>query len=311
MIAIFFLGIILVIVSVVGGLDLKTIAGFFNEDEAYGELITYTTTQDIHEVNFSFEERHIYVSFSDSDEIQFAYYAHENDRWSFDNQDGILAITQKKQFNLLNNITFKYTSKEVKTVIITLPLDMIHTINIRTNVGSVDLNGANQSFDYVNISTDTGSIKAYDFESLETRLRTKTGSIDIQRTQLETVYLSSSTGNISVGHMHANDLDVRNSTGNVTISQSNVLTTIKVTCSTGKVRLLETTAEAYDLKTSTGSISFTNTNMSEVEIKYDLRVSTGTIRINGLSQGNRYTTAQGTVTLKAETSTGKIDITTE
>lgn len=285
------IGILLVVISFSLGFNFKVIGNFFTEDEAYGEELSYTTLASITEIDFSFDDRHVDIKFIDTEETKLTYYAHEQDTWTFSDEEGVLNVTQKKSFNLFNNITFRFSSKKVKTVTVFLPLNMIDIININTNVGSIELDGADDVFDFIDIATDTGSIKAYDFETSSLRLRSKTGSVNVARIKANSVYFSSSTGNVVITDLEANDLEVRNSTGDI--------------------RLNRATSTYFDLKTSTGNIIFTNTNLNLVVIKYDLKVSTGSIRVNGNAQGNRYQTTIGDISLKAETSTGKITVTTE
>lgn len=324
-------GILFIVISLIGGLNIPIIGGFFNEDEAYGEQLNYEAISSIDHIDFDFEDRHVDITYIESGNISFTYYAHEDDTWTLIEDDGVLSVKQTRKFGFFKGFNFKFSSREVRTVDLYIPFDMIDHLSIDTNVGDIDLDLGDMVLVDVNLSSDTGNIDAQNFSSETLELTADTGNIKLTDVEVETTInaqndtgdirftrtsaidmdLDTSTGNIVLDEISCETLITKNSTGDIRVTDSEILTSLKANTSTGVVRIENTDSLAYDLKTSTGDIVFIHHDLSLVTIKYDLDVSVGNINIDGLNQGTRHSTPTGDISITAESSTGNIRITTQ
>ncbi|TNF07346.1 MAG: hypothetical protein EP317_04905 [Bacillota bacterium] len=324
-------GILFIVISIIGGLNIPIIGGFFNEDEAYGEELGYESSTEIDTIDFEFDDRHVNVTYIESGQISFSYYEHEDDTWTFSEENGVLSVIQTRKFSFFAGFNFKFSSREVRTVDLFIPLDMIDNLSINTHVGDIDLDLGGMVLVDVKLSSDTGDVEATMFESETLELSTDTGNIELSDADISTtidvsndtgdirlenvsavqIDCSTSTGNIYLDEVSAEALELRNSTGNINIQDSEILTSIKATTSTDNISVENTNALSYDLRTSTGNVIFNHDDLSGVTIKYDLIVSVGNITIDGQSQGTRHSTATGDISIKASSSTGNIRIRTQ
>lgn len=303
---------LMILGALFGGMNFSVVSNFFKDDEAYGDIKEFEASELIIELSINFDDRNIVIEYIESGSLSLTYYEHEKDQWSINEEDGKLTITQKRTFSLLNNFTFKYTSREVKTVTIFVPLNTLLVLDAHTDVGDVSINLSDSELTTVELSTDTGNISVKDLIITQNLIaNSDTGNISLEFVEAQTMVISCDTGRVKIDDSKAETITVSNSTGDVVIKRTEANNLLKVTTQTGRVDVRNTSSINYQLKTSTGNIYFEYTELASETISYDLKVSVGTIYLNSQSQGNRHQTTSGDISIKAESSTGNIRIITQ
>jgi len=324
------LGLVMAVAAFFMGLDIAGLRGFFNDDEAYGEMLTETTSETVDTINIDVETRHIIVHMVESDDISVTYYAHESrDTWTFGVESGVYTIKQKEKVVFFNFMNYKYVSQEVRSLHLYLPQDVIFTFDLSTSVGDIRLQFDQDTItDDLALSSNTGSVYVKNVSAPSMNLTTNTGSIIVQNAtvhgaldaqsntgsisltdlSVSALNLDSDTGSITLTRVEATSLIASVDTGRVSITDSEFIDDVDISTSTGGINITHTIASSFDLSTSTGDVRITSTDTSNY--RYDLRTSTGTIRINGDNQGNRHSTSTGAILVKIYVSTGDITIST-
>lgn len=324
------LGLVMAVAAFFMGLDIAGLRGFFNDDEAYGEMLTETLSDDIHTIEMDVETRSIIVHVVESSDITVTYYAHESrDTWTFDVVDNIYTVTQKEKVGFFNFLNYKFVSEDIKTVHLYIPADVVYTMNLETSVGAVRVEFDEViTFDDLTLSSNTGSVYVENVivETLHATTDTgyvmikevesegvivadsDTGSLSLTDVVAESFELDSDTGSITLTRIEASTLEASVDTGRVTVTDSSFTGGVDIHTSTGDINITDTVASSFDLSSSTGDVDFTSTTLGDY--RYDLRTSTGTIRVDGANQGDRHSTTTGSVLIKVEVSTGNITINT-
>lgn len=286
----FIVGIVLTIISFTSGLTFEMVEDYLNDDESYSDMMTYTTSLAISEINFDFDDRNIVVERVDSPELLITYYEHEDDTWTISEQNGILSIDQKRESNIRFMFNFKFTSRSLKTVKLYIPDIYELDLNLETHVGDIKIVNTNSSIKVLNIKSNTGDIDVLG------------GSYDEFTAVLD-------TGNIILSEMNLATILTSTETGNVRVEDSVLTGQLQITSQTGDIKVYNTIASGYDLDTSTGNIDYRY--VQALDLRYDLKVTTGYIKIDGNKQGTRHSTTTGSVLFKAESTTGNIIVTTQ
>lgn len=303
---------LMVIGALFGGMNFSAISDFFKDDEAYGEIQGFDATDLITELEIDLADRHINIEYIESDTLSFTYYEHKQDQWTIEEERGKLTITQKRTFNLLNHISFKYTSKEVKTVNIFIPIDTLLVLDAKTDVGDIDVDLSHSELTSVQLSTDTGDIDIKNIQITQSLTAdSDTGDIHLEFVEAQSMVLQCDTGTVKIDDSKADTINARSSTGDILIKRTEAINLLKATTQTGKVDIRGSQSTDFQLKTSTGDIYFEDYTLSDMIISYDLKVSVGKIYLNNQSQGNRHQTTGGDISIKAESSTGNMRINTQ
>jgi len=303
---------LMILGALFGGMNFSVVSNFFKDDEAYGDIKGFEASELITELSINLDDRNIIIEYIESGSLSLTYYEHKRDQWSFSEEDGTLTITQKRVFSLLNNFTFKYTSREVRTLTIFVPIHTLLVIDAHTDVGDVSVDLSDTELTTVDVSTDTGNISAKDLIVTQNLVaNSDTGNISLEFVEAQSMVIRCDTGRVKIDDSKAETITVNNSTGDVVIKRTEANNLLKVTTQTGRVDVRNTSSINYQLKTSTGNIYFEYVELAGETISYDLKVSAGTIYLNSYSQGNRHLTTGGDISIKAESSTGNIRIITQ
>lgn len=308
-IAILFLGVVFIAANAMGVFS-SGIFDFLNDDQSYGDLEHYELTETITGLDLDFEYRHVIIeSIEEEGTFGFSYYAHEDDFWDFSIVEGVLTIKQERH-SLFSFFQFLYyTSKEKQTVTIYLPVSMIDTLNLHTDVGDINITLYTiETLDLLHASATTGDITMNDGSINDLSLTVTTGDIVFNRIDSTgDIIVRATTGDITLDMITSATLDIKATTGDVVGSQSTISSTVKIEIITGDIDLDEVDATSYDFKTTTGYISFKNYGTETY--RYDLETTLSDIIVNQVSQGDRHVTTIGDRSIKARTTTGKITIT--
>ncbi len=304
---VFGLGMLLIVVGIVTGASFTPIFGFFNEDDKYGDLMTYEVTDYVDTIRIDTSVRDLSVVLTDDEDLYMTYYEHEDDTWVIDEEDGVLLVEQdrKVRFRLFN---FGFSSSEFRELTVYLPRDGDYALDFRTQVGKIDLAFAEvEAFESVRIQSSTGNITLKNLDvAADFEVKTQTGSMDLDKITCQDLEAMVSTGKMTLENIAANALDLTNSTGKIQVSDSVIANDVNAQNSMGDIVMTRVTASAFDLESSTGSIEVILD--SALSIEFDLRTTLGEVEVFGQDQGQKHVTNTGDIILKASVSTGSIKI---
>lgn len=327
-------GVILIGVGIMGGMDARRITSTFNQSEAYGDPIYYTQSEIIDHLVIDVAVKHIDISFSESESLKLTYYSHTDDIWEIEENLGVLTITQTQKVRLLIGFNFGFVSRELLTLKVEIPQQWVLDYDLKTKTGDIKLTGmfldpilmsrllaktinlesdtghievTNMSTSSLELKTDTGDIAILNMLVIENIIATNsTGVIHFEDSFAQEVDIFGSTGRIEVENLHVLSLNINSDTGQVIIKDSEVESQIVVRLSTGRIGLFNVSAVTYELKTNTGDVEVEL--LSLLDTRFDLNTNTGKIMIDGINQGDRHLTTTGSISLNAETGTGNIYI---
>lgn len=322
-------GMIMVIASFFMGSSLLEITGFFNDEESYSEVMTIDVTDQVSTLIIDVETRHLIFHESTDDQMHIMYRIHESkDEWVFNDEvPGTYEITQDEKQPFFNWFNFSFVSDEYREVNVYIPSDWVMTLTLSSSVGDIELSyDSEQNFETLDLSTDTGSIVLKNVSANSLEADCDTGDVSLVNLNIQgDIKVTNSTGSISMDNVIAQDVDLHTSTGRIT-SENFDFSTLDAHVSTGRIQLEEGTIDGNCvLQSDTGSITVTLVNAAGFNIdsstgdvtltaedlslfRYDLETDTGTIRIDGMSQGNEHQTSTGSILLIVSVNTGNITI---
>jgi len=323
------IGLVMAVLAFFMGLDPANLKGFFTDTEAYGEMLTETSDQTLNEIHVDVDTRNIIVHYVEEDTFSMTYYKHESkDTWTFDDTvEGIFSVTHKEKNIFFNFLIFKYVPVELRTVNLYIPQGWVIDYQLRTDTGDTRL-----SFDEtiivgsLTITSDTGDTYVNNVETEDVSIESDTGNIVLRDVLADgSITLSNNTGNISLTDVTGEDITSTDDTGNttftrvigdqvsidvdtgrITLENSTFTGALVITSSTGDVIITEAMATSYDIESDTGDVrlTFEDTSM----FSYDLKTDVGNIKVDGISQGTRHVTTNGSIQIKIDVDTGNIRI---
>ncbi len=306
----FILGIGFVVASFAYGANFNELRDLFDDSDQYSEVKSYNFSESATKIMIDVEERHIEFVYSDVSYVTVDYREHENDTWTFDLEGDTIEITQKKA-NRWRFINFGFTPKVYKEMTIFLPIGTEYAFDVSTNVGAITFDfDQTESVIELIANSDTGSIKINnvnvqgDFD-----LSSDTGSISLNDITGNKLSVDLSTGSCEVKNFMFNHVEVYTSTGDVLLENGEASLTVNAHVSTGSIEVNKVASNAFDLSSSTGDVLIITEQADS--LYFDLKVSTGRIRVYGQNQGTTHVTQSSTtqtILLKVRTSTGNITI---
>lgn len=328
-------GVILIGVGIAGGMDTSRISSTFNQNEAYGEPIHYTESEQIDKLVIDVAVKHVDVSYTESDSLKLTYYSHTDDIWEVKRDLDVLTIsqTQKVKF-VIFGFNFGFVDRELLTLKVEIPQHWVLDYDLTTNTGDIKMIGkfldpifmSRLLAKTISIESDTGDVEVTYLSTPSLELKTDTGDIAIlnmlvienikatnstgvihfEDSYAQEVDIFGSTGRIEIENLHVLSLNIDSDTGQVIIKDTEVDSLIRVRLSTGRIGLFDVSAATYDLKTNTGDVEVEL--ISLLDTRFDLSTNTGKIMVDGINQGDRHVTTTGSISINAETETGNIYI---
>lgn len=189
-----------------------------------------------------------------------------------------------------------------------LPNAQYDKLSIKENTGDVEI-AKDFTFESINISTSTGSVKNYASAQKLIGIKTSTGNIKVKNISASALDLSVSTGNITAETIACDgDIKVHVSTGCTQISDAKCMT-ISSSGSTGDISLKNTIAtEKLSIERSTGDVKLDGSDAAELFIKTD----TGSVKGSLLSDKIFFVKSDtGSINVPKTGNGGKCDITTD
>ncbi|MBQ1259966.1 MAG: DUF4097 family beta strand repeat protein [Clostridia bacterium] len=189
-----------------------------------------------------------------------------------------------------------------------LPLSEYRDLYVKTDTGAVEI-PKDFTFENIEITENTGSVKCYASASDSLKIKTTTGSIRIEGVSANYIDLSVSTGKVTLSDtVCAGDVSVNVSTGNAELSDVSCKN-LTSNGSTGGISLVNVIAtEKLSVERSTGSVKFSRSDASDILVKTD----TGNVSGSLLSEKVFITsTDTGRIDVPKTASGGRCEITTD
>ena len=325
-IILFIIGTVLTMVAFANGVKIDGITEFITDDESYGTALVFESETSLDKLDIDLDTRNIEISVTTEDHIVVTYHEQERDTWILNELNGTLSVKQTVETSFFNWFNFKIASYEVRTVYIEIPASWVLEYSLVSNTGnikyiegpttatdlSVDSNTGNLTLKNVNMDSllvrmDTGNVLLEDLEILgNLDAESDTGNITLNDVISLQALLETETGNITMTNLTATLLSADTATDNIALINSAISGAVTLSTNTGNITVTNTTGTGFDLTSDTGNIRYTST--TSVDLRYDLRTTTGKVLVNGDDQGSKHSTSTGTILLKAKTTTGNITI---
>ncbi|MCR5672990.1 MAG: DUF4097 domain-containing protein [Lachnospiraceae bacterium] len=218
------------------------------------------------------------------DSYKIEYKAEEGREPVIEESNGKLKITQSPQ-------SFRFFGININS------LDEYYTITVPEGAGQIDINAKTSSgdimTDHVNISgklhASSGDILVSNSEGKELDLSASSGEIKCDSVKADKVEIDVSSGEIELLRVFADDLKCETSSGDININ--------------------ETEVSDFDAHASSGEVTACLIG-DEDDFSYELKASSGDIKLNGQKIEDKYEKDNGTDNkIKIKTSSGDIDIT--
>ena len=242
---------------------------------------------------------------SDNEKCSVVCYEEEKVKHSVSVKDDTLTVEAVNTKKWYEHIGINIGSPKITVY---LPLSEYRDLYVKTNTGAVEI-PKDFTFENIEITENTGSVKCYASASDSLKIKTTTGSIRIEGVSANYIDLSVSTGKVTLSNtVCAGDVRVNVSTGNAELSG--------VSCKnltsngrTGGISLINVIAtEKISVERSTGSVKFSRSDASDILVKTD----TGNVSGSLLSEKVFITsTDTGRIDVPKTASGGRCEISTD
>ena len=221
-----------------------------------------------------------------------------------------------------NGVRYNYLEFELGS-----PFRRLHRNNIRIYAPS--------TVNHFDVNTTTGTIRISDIDTSSVNLRTTTGNIHFSDGQLPHGYMRTNTGTIRVS-LHENTsthLQAQTSTGNIHFGggwlqnsefrtntgtirvDAQIVGSFSANATTGNIHINDYSlshefhgGDGIQIGATTGTIRF-STNAPESDFNYNMSISTGTMRTNGVRRDTRnFSGGSGNMPLNVRATTGNIHL---
>lgn len=242
---------------------------------------------------------------SDNEKCSVVCYEEEKVKHSVSVKDDTLTVEAVNTKKWYEHIGINIGSPKITVY---LPLSEYRDLYVKTDTGAVEI-PKDFTFENIEITENTGSVKCYASASGSLKIKTTTGSIRIEGVSANYIDLSVSTGKVTLSNtVCAGDVSVNVSTGNAELSGVSCKN-LTSSGSTGGISLVNViVAEKLSVERSTGSVKFSRSDASDILVKTD----TGNVSGSLLSEKVFITsTDTGRIDVPKTASGGRCEITTD
>lgn len=242
---------------------------------------------------------------SDNEKCSVVCYEEEKVKHSVFVKDDTLTVEAVNTKKWYEHIGINIGSPKITVY---LPLSEYRDLYVKTNTGAVEI-PKDFTFENIEITENTGSVKCYASASDSLKIKTTTGSIRIEGVSANYIDLSVSTGKVTLSNtVCAGDVRVNVSTGNAELSGVSCKN-LTSSGSTGSISLVNVIAtEKLSVERSTGSVKFSRSDASDILVKTD----TGNVSGSLLSEKVFITsTDTGRIDVPKTASGGRCEISTD
>lgn len=238
------------------------------------ETNEYTISEHFDNISILTDTADITFLPSDSKETIVVCKEQENIRYSVMIEDGTLkiALTDTRKWYEYIGINFGTSA-----ITVYLPEAEYGTLYIKESTGNIEVPNA-FSFESIDISASTGSVKNYASAAEGIKIKTSAGDIVVENVSAAALDLSVSTGMITASSVNCKgDVTLKVSTGETSLTN---ITCQNLTSSgdTGKIRLTNVYAEgSMQIERSTGDVTFENADAASIYVETDTGDVRGTL----------------------------------
>ena len=204
------------------------------------------------------------VEIKQGDDYSLSYECAEHLRPEFRIDEGKLVISDRKVKNRFFQVGTGLFGKESRMTI-TLPED--------------------SSLISLSSETDVGNIRVGDISVGEAKFEADTGNISTDGVRATVLTLEADAGNVSVSDSEAKELNIKTDAGNISVDSTSAHQA-GVSSDVGNITI-NGEFGALTGETNVGSIDY-NCPSDPAENRVSLTTDVGTIKVNGVDQGSRY-----------------------
>ena len=258
-----------------------------NWDFSKISTIKYETNE--YEINENFHDIFIetdtsYIEFVPSENGKTSVVCREEqkNKHSVTVKDGTLTIESNDIRKWYDHIYIGTVFNGGPKITVYLPESEYGALSLKGKTGGAALDGA-FTFESINVSFTTGTVKNYASASGTVSLKTTTGSIYVENCSADSFETSVSTGSVKTKNLTCKSFTSNGSTGGISLESVIAKEKLSVKRSTGDIKLDGCDAEEIFIKTNTGSV--TGTLLSEKT--FIARSDTGSVKVPEETRGGR------------------------
>ena len=210
---------------------------------------------------------------SDNEKCSVVCYEEEKVKHSVSVKDGTLTVEAVNTKKWYEHIGINIGSPKITVY---LPLNEYRDLYVKTDTGAVEI-PKDFTFENIEITENTGSVKCYASASGSLKIKTTTGSVKCYASASDSLKIKTTTGSIRIEGVSANYIDLSVSTGKVTLSNPVCAGDVRVNVSTGNAELSGVSCKNLTSSGSTGGISLVNVIATE---KLSVERSTGSVKFS-------------------------------
>lgn len=234
---------------------------------------TWTPKGNFSDIDIDTEVSDIRIYPADNDSVKVTWTGNSATKVSVNVRNGTLTIEEKANRRLFGLINLSGSSSVISVY---LPKGAYDSIDIESDTGSIS--GQSLSVKKLELKSDTGSVEFSDIKASQE------------------VKVKNAVGKITLTNVTCRKLDAENNTGSIHLTNVTAEGSLKAESDVGSIHLDRCDAGSLDLKTDIGSITGSLRSEKIFITKTDL----GSISVPNTTSGG---------TCKAETSTGRIELT--
>ncbi|MDL2292143.1 DUF4097 domain-containing protein [Acholeplasma sp. OttesenSCG-928-E16] len=276
------------------------------DEENYEEkIIVHQYNEDEIKLDFNLSSKNVVFQYEETSEITIKYYENiEKDEVVNTYQDGTLAFSIKRKWYF--NIYFlPFLTEKYDLMTVTLPKDIVFEnfkikvssgnitipslkvndkIDLLTSSGKINVNDINTNGFYTEVNS--GNVVINNLITSDIQARISSGNLSVNNVTCNNMTINMNSGNAHIKYATVKNADVRIQSGNLVFDNSKVDNFSNLKISSGIVTLNKVELTNINATVSSGSLKLNIKDAKDFE--YDLKASSGSIKINGQGQGSRY-----------------------
>ncbi len=266
---------------------------------------TYQATEGFSNISLNTKTADIIFVPSENGEVKVISFENEKIKHAVEVKDGTLKIDFNDTRKWYEHIGINFYTPKLTVYI---PAGQLGNLKINSSTGDIEI-PKEFTFDSIEISESTGTVKCYASALNSIKIKTSTGNIFVENVNAANIGLCVSTGKITVNNATCSEnIQLEVSTGKTKLNKVRCQNLIS-SGSTGDILLDDVIAtEKFSIERSTGDVELRNCDAAEIYIK----TTTGDIEGSVLSE--KFFMAHsdtGDVEVPKTTNGGKCEINTD
>jgi len=277
----------------------------FFESLSYDKDYTFDEVQDTNEVTeirINSENANVIFNAYEGEGYKVDYYESDYDKKVISYLDGLLTITQKREwtFKIFN---FSFNSYKLHTINVYIPETFIGKLIVNSTSGNVVID--HFDFTIMNITLTSGNVELSNIKTEKLGIDITSGNTDIKDSEIDTLDISQTSGNTTLKNVLVNgNVDLHSISGNINMFDSTMEDLI-VNVTSGNVNLTDVDLENFDCNVTSGNVKIKLTRDVET-YKLDISTTSGDVYFKGTKINGGLTNLSGTGLLKVRTTSGDV-----